>query len=216
MNHTPFLSAMRIASKMARVATADGATAPDAAELRPVDALDIKAKLRSDWRVTNTPQIILQKGVSPAFTYRFALIGGTVRRLQLVTSVDGTAATSATSDVLADGLYPQNDDLWHICVTAVTPEAKFWYSADGVTWAQWGATKAYTLPNPLFQSESTLGIGVSGLKAEGWHWVEIRHAIDGPLVANPRFDKQSAGTRQFFDAQGNPWTVNGTAAIIAQ
>ncbi|AQS70839.1 hypothetical protein [Streptomyces pactum] len=42
---------------------------------------------------------------------------------------------------------------------------------------------------------------------------EVRNGIDGPVVANPDFTAQTAGTTAFTDGAGRPWTLSDAAEI---
>jgi hypothetical protein len=93
-------------------------------------------------------------------------------------------------------------------------DVKFYTSADyGVTWTQLGVTVTTAGTTSIYAGTAPLLVGATWsslyllpgrtLKAE------VRNGIGGPIIASPDFTAPM-GPRQ-RDAQGNIWTINGSA-----
>ena len=103
-----------------------------------------------------------------------------------------------------------------------------WWTAPAIggTWAQLGAA-AVAGATSLRGGTSPVEVGYSAAFDEGgaFDWQGLNGAviafqllsgIGGTVVASPQFSSQTAGATSFADAQGNTWTLNGTAEISSR
>jgi hypothetical protein len=98
-------------------------------------------------------------------------------------------------------------------------DVKYWVStAIGGTWTQVGATVTNSGVTSLKASTAPLRVGGNpndifpGAFPGAFHAFELRHAINGPLIAQADFNRAS-GTTTWDDPQGNTWDL-GTGARI--
>lgn len=90
-----------------------------------------------------------------------------------------------------------------------------WYTAPTIsgTWTQLGATQSFASGGALFASTSPPQIGDPadpGLTGSVYA-AKILSGIGGTVVASPDFTTASPGASSLTDAQGNVWTLSGTA-----
>jgi hypothetical protein len=103
----------------------------------------------------------------------------------------------------------------------------FWTSPDGVdgTWTQLGATVTQAGTTSIFNSSVPVEVGrtVDGSAAQGdtpdatqgrVYGFQLRSGIAGTIVAAPDFMAADVGTTAFTEAQGNTWTLHGTATMV--
>lgn len=101
-----------------------------------------------------------------------------------------------------------------------TGEHRFYVSGDGSAWTQLGAAVTALAGVPLYASTAAMEIGsrnggTADMMLGKVLRAEFRNGIDGTIVASPDFTAQTPGARSLTDAQGNVWTLNGGAAIVA-
>jgi len=100
--------------------------------------------------------------------------------------------------------------------------AATWWTAPTIAgpWTQLGqpvtnpaSTSIGSTTNPLRVGGNPADAFVAPLGAQ-IHAFELRNGIDGPALANPRFDLQAPGVTSFVDSAGKTWTV-GTDGQVA-
>lgn len=198
-----------------RMAGAGAVQAPDSAGLSVVGDIDIRfdAKL-TDW----VPNLVMvsKYGSAPNLSYRVYLnFDGYI---VLNWSPDGTAFLTAESTVPL----PQTTGRQAIRVTldvnnGAGGNTATFYTAPTAAgpWVQLGATAVLPGVTSIFDSTSPVIIG-NTTHAPEIYSVEIRNGIDGALVGNPIFSAQAEGATSFADAQGNTWTMTGSASVTAR
>lgn len=188
--------------------------APDTAGLSITGDIDLRADLRTDWRVGAT---LLSKNTLPSqLSYGLSLNTGGVLRI-------GWSTTG--SDFLAmDSLVPLPRATGRQAVRATLDvdngaggrTATFYY-ADTMagTWIQLGAAVVTAGTTSIFDSTSVVSTARSTAGCEVYSF-QVLQGIAGTLRANPDFTIQAEGATSFVDAAGNTWTAQGTAAITAR
>jgi hypothetical protein len=92
-----------------------------------------------------------------------------------------------------------------------------WYTAPTIAgpWTQLGSTQQFAAAGALYASTSSLTFGTSGDPGltGSVYAINLLSGIGGTPVASPDFTTATAGAASVTDAQGNVWTLNGTAEI---
>jgi len=194
------------------------ASTPDSAALSIAGDLDLRIKAAMDDWTPAVGSVLFSKYTAASRDYLFQVnsSSGTVR----FTRGDG-AATSVLSSSSASPTVADGASLWLRWTHRLSDQrVQFFTSVNGVDWSQLGTDRFIT---PITPGDGTQGVeigsnsgGTAGLWAGKVYTVEIRDGIDGTVVASPDFTALSPGETSFQDAQGNTWTINGTAAIVAQ
>jgi hypothetical protein len=91
--------------------------------------------------------------------------------------------------------------------------------ADGSTWTQLGSQAVFGATS-IFATTAQLAVGgydpavatTAGTNGSYYEF-ELRSGIAGTVKAHPVFSAQTAGATSFADAQGNTWTLHGTAEL---
>ncbi|MFJ8146051.1 hypothetical protein ACIQ6R_13355 [Streptomyces sp. NPDC096048] len=98
----------------------------------------------------------------------------------------------------------------------------YWAETLDGPWTQIGGDVVTTSGTaPVFSGTAPLSVAPSQLDvtpprepmAGRVYKAEVRSGIGGPIVANPDFTAQAAGTTAFTDGTGRPWTLSGAAEI---
>jgi hypothetical protein len=200
------------------------ASTPDAAALDITGDIDLRVNATLTWGGVQQGLIGKWAFAGEQRSYLFTVEAN--GRLGLYRSTSGTAATQTflTSTVAV----PVTSGRLGVRVTldvnngAAGHTATFYTSSDsGVfgPWVQLGSPVivAGTITN--FSSTSPLEVGAWDLGTNGMmtgqiHYAQARNGIGGPIVANPIFADQAAGTTNFVDSAGRTWTVGAEAEII--
>lgn len=194
---------------------------PDAASLDIVGDLDLRAHIApQDW----TPaarRAIVAKWNTTGNQRSYILRLNTTGTLSLFWSTNGTATMSATSTVAPTVV--NREPLWVRATLDVNNGAAgndviFYTSTDGSTWTQLGATVTQAGVTSIFAGTARLTVGAHDDGASerlmgSVFAARVRNGIAGPVVANPDFNAQAAGTTSFVDAAGLTWTLQPTAVI---
>lgn len=139
--------------------------------------------------------------------------------LHFVWSADGTSADSFA--VISTVAIPLGRIALRATLSVATGTVTF-YTAPTIsgTWTQLGvaasgtsgaATSIYNLASPIQIGYAPGGTAVA-FQGKVYAF-QLYSGIGGTLVASPNFVVQPPGTAPFADAQGNVWSVNGTAQI---
>jgi hypothetical protein len=201
-------------------------SAPDANHLDVTGDIDIRAEARLDWQsaATNGGVFVakLPGTTNRAYMLRMSATGN--HALQFIWSVDGTTATQVIT--ISTAAVPfLNDQRGAVRVAMDVNNGSGqrvvrFYTASTINgpWTQLGAdvvaagTTSIAATNAQVEIGSSTG-GTAGTFAGFIYAAEIRNGINGAVVANPRFNEQSAGVTAFQDSIENTWTVNGGAVI---
>ncbi len=205
------------------------ASTVDNAALDIVGDIDLRVDLAAqDW----TPPgggftTLLGKWTGPAnFSYRFGLLPGS-GQLQFAWSTTG-AGGGVGSEASSVPVVP--DPITGRLAVRVTVDVDngaaghtvIFYTAPTMAgpFVQLGATITAAPVISFFSGSAALEVGSNTngsaeLTAGVFYAAEVRNGIAGAVVANPNFAAQPPGTTSFNDAAGRPWTVNGTARIVA-
>lgn len=195
------------------------ASAPDSAGLSVTGDLDIRVKVTlQDWTPSTERQFVSKNQGPSAQGYQFRMIGGGPG-LSLTWNDAGGTVHSATT-VIDPGI-TDGTTYWLRVTLDVDNGAggrtiRFYGSTDGLSWpvliddvTQAGTTSIKDTADAVWVG------GVAPSTTDVLHYIEIRNGISGTVVASPDFEAQSVGTTSFVDAQGNTWTLQGTASIVA-
>jgi len=94
------------------------------------------------------------------------------------------------------------------------------YESDSIT-GTWNSVASFTVAGTTSFFNSTEDLVVGGTFFDVafpdsiFHEVMLMDDINGTAVANPKFYEQTPGTTSFTDAQGNVWTLDAGAEIVA-
>lgn len=189
---------------------------PDAAALDITGDIDLRVEVALN-AYTGSGQTLLAKFFGNR-SYR--LLVQSDSKLSLTTSPDGVAELGATSNAfsLAAGARTWFRATLDADNGASGRTARFYTSADGVTWTEIGTTTLAGTTS-IFNSDRPVRLGAhSGLTpgafAPGRYYrAEVRNGIDGPIVALPDFTGLSSGATSHTDAQGRVWTFANTYTV---
>lgn len=204
------------------------ASTPDAASLDITGDIDLRVEIRTDTLANPvSPQNLLSKGSGTAAQMSYALDlyplnDGT---LQLSWSANGSTVLFASAfgiGPLAAGERIALRATLDVNNGASGKTARFYYSdsLEG-TWTQIGVDQITAGTTSIFNSTSTLRVGLShaaspahGLSGAVYA-AEVRNGIGGTVVANPDFRGLAAGTTSFADTAtpAKTWTVNSPAVV---
>lgn len=198
-----------------RMAGAGNVSAPDSAGLSVVGDIDIRLDAKmTDW-VPNLVFVSKYAG-APNLSYRVYL--NSDGYVVLDWSPDGTTILTATSTV------PLTQTTGRQAIRATLDvnngaggnTATFYTAPTAAgTWTQLGAPVVQSGVTSIFNSTSPVIVG-NTTHAPEIYSVEIRNGIGGALVGNPIFTAQAEGAASFADAQGNTWTMTGSATVTAR
>ena len=181
-----------------------GATCPDASGLHITGDIDI----RLDLQLTDYgDHDLMFKWASGNQGWFLELSGGALVFFWSTTGSDVLSAASTAP-------LPFGRLTLRVTLAVSTGTVTFWTGPAGNAdsssgWTQLGAA---TVSGATSVFASTGGIGIAGWYGSVYE-AEIRNGIGGTVVAHPVFSAQTAGATSFSDAQGNPWTLTGTAEL---
>lgn len=203
--------------------SADCASTPDSAALSITGDIDIRVMVSlEDW--SPSIQCTLAAKWNTTGNQRSWTLGlTTTGTLQLLTSSAGSAVTVTAASTANLSAYLPNQVSWVRATMDVDNGAagntvNFYTSTDGSSWSALGSAVTTAGTTAIFNSTAvvTLGNGTNNAALIGKIYkAEIYNGIAGTRVANPDFTAQSAGATSFADGDGNTWTVNSPAAIVA-
>lgn len=202
-------------------ATGAYASCPDSAALSITSDFDVLCRVMlTDWTPTASTTIFAKRNTGD-FSWRFGVVA-TSGLLTLIVSADGTAETTTTSSVaptITDGTPLWIRATWR----ASDGRVQFFTCADQATvptageWTQLGTDKTANV-GTIHDSAVVLEVGTvnaGGAQPTNGraYYAELRNGIAGTTVTSPSFSALSRFTRSFVDAQGNVWSVNGSASV---
>lgn len=193
-------------------------TTPDGPNFLMTGDLDVRVWARADdWSFGFGQFVVGQYGAAGNQSWAFGL--NNLGNLVLIASSDGTNNLGGQSSVVVP--FANGSVQWIRVTLDVNNGAgghaiRFYTSPDGVTWTQLGTTQTVAGTMTLFNSTADVSIGIVLPFVGDIRYVEVRNAIDGPIVADPDFVAQAPGDTSFADSIGNVWSVNGDAAIVDQ
>jgi hypothetical protein len=206
--------------------TGNYASTPDSTAASITGDIDIRVQCSADdWTPTSVRELVSKSnGDASQFSYLFRLnISGT---LGLFWSVDGTTLLNLNSSVsngITDGTVRYVRATLDVDNGAGGHTARFFTSADGVTWTQLGTDQTGAGVTSLFDSSATLKVAARNTTGVGAfvgdiYAAEIRNGIDGTPAAvfDPSTDA-SQGVKSFTSsATGEVWTINQSGSTRAE
>lgn len=193
-------------------------SAPSAAGLNITTDLEVEWHgSSSDW-TPGALRALCGRYTSAGNQHSWALFLMTDGKLRIYGSTDGSSTFSLTSTVaptVADGADLSIKVTLDVDNGASGKTARFYTSADdGVTWTQLGDPVTSAGAVTLYNSTAILEIGSVFVGTNYNHTgtvrrVIVRNGIGGPVVASPNFEAPNGPRHR--DAQGNIWTINGSA-----
>jgi len=183
---------------------------PDSAALSVTGDIDLRwYGSLDDWTPATTMALIGKDNGASQRSYFYAIMASGVVRLYIsTTGTSWTSVDSTASVPVSDGAA-----IWvRVTRASATGAVMFYTSTDGTAWTQLGSAVS-TSAGAIFDSSTALSVGTY----DGSSWwlrgrvfrAEVRNGINGTVVASPDFTAPM-GPR-FRDAQGNIWTINGSA-----
>lgn len=195
------------------------ASSPDAASLDITGDIDIRAHIApTDWTPA-ADRCVVSKSNTTGNQRSYQLVLQTPGNLRFTWSTDGTSAGATNADsTVATGFTDGTAHWVRVTLAVATGTVTFYTSANGEDWTQLGA-KVTVGATSIFAGTATANVGArsagtTDVFTGSIYWVQIRSGIDGVIVANPRFDRQTASDTSFVDSTGKTWTINGTAVIL--
>lgn len=201
---------------------ADGvsyASCPDATGLHITGDIEIQADM---WLSDRTRSVIASK-YSTAGGHSWNLKIDDNGTLRLFWSPSGGSGNAANSTLPL----PLGRIAVKVTLAVATGTVTF-YTAPTIagTWTQLGDT-VVSGATSIFSSTAPLAVGANADLTDGGSFnqtplkgangkiyaVKLLAGIGGTTVASPTFTAQAAGVTSFTDAQGNTWTLTGTARI---
>lgn len=197
--------------------TASGASCPDTAALELTSGLDVRVDLRlSNWQ----PCVLASRWT--AGDRSWALVLNDDGTLGLWWTPDGiNAVQAASTQPLAS---TARLTVRAVLVTGSPGTVTFWTGpaggAAGSSWTQLGDTVSAT--GALYAGTAPVAVAeCAGVNADYGTYFAPNGSIyqmvllnaSAVTVASPDFTSQAAGVTTFADAQGNTWTLAGSAAI---
>lgn len=196
------------------------AQCPDAPPLRITDDIDIRiyGLVVNAFNTGVAQHLVGKRSASTGQrAYRVAL-ASTLPRPNLFISTDGNAQLSSSSTTNLPYAAGAGFDM-RVTRRRSDGERRFFHRAAGTgTWLELGTPAFLAAGAASFAGSWPVSIGA--LTTSGGQpfagrvdRVEICAGIDGQVVAAPDFTVLAPGQRQFFDAQGNLWSLEGGASI---
>jgi hypothetical protein len=197
------------------------ASTPDHASLDITGDIDLRVDATATW--AGTHQVLLSKYNVTGNQRSYWISVESSGKLNFRQSTNGSTVTSFMSTV------PVPISSGRLAVRATFDvdngaggrTVVFYTAAHGVSgpWVQLGSPVTFAGTTATFSSTADLAVGAylgaSDLRLIGEvHAAQVRSGIGGPVVANPDFTAQAAGTANFVDSTGKTWTVQAQAEII--
>lgn len=188
---------------------------PDSVALSVTGDLDLRADLRLPSWDTDLDLIAKNANGAGQRSWRFGM--NFLGYLNFQWSNDGINWKSATSPIPV----PTTSGRQAARVTLdVDNGASGWtvqfWTADTISgpWKTFCDPQTGSGVTSVFDSTSPVRVGQSGvLRGSEFYAVEVRNGIGGTVVASPSWISQASGTGSFNDAQGNTWSLVGSATI---
>ena len=204
--------------------SSDCASTPDSVALSITGDIDIRCQVSmEDWSPA-LAQTLVAKWTTTGNQRSWGLSVNTAGALQFGWSTNGTNNTFVSSTANLSANLP-NQVMW-VRVTfdvdngAGGNTATFYTSTDGSSWSALGSAVVTAGTTSIFDNTTAVTVGnhlqgsTTALVGKVYKF-ELYNGIAGTRVANPDFTAQSAGATSFADGDGNTWTVNSPAAIVA-
>jgi hypothetical protein len=192
----------------------------DHASLDIVGDIDLRAKITPDDWTPGTDMAVLAKWNVTGDQRSYQLLLMTTGVLRMSWSTNGTLANVTNVNSTVSTGFANGSTHWVRATLAVaTGTVTFYVGEDGSNWTQLGAP-VVGVATSIFNSNATLK---AGARSDGgtvdpflgsMHQAQVLNGINGTVVANPRFDQQTAGAFSFVDSTGKTWAINGTAALV--
>jgi hypothetical protein len=194
------------------------ASCPDSASLHITGDIDIQIEM---WLSDSTRSSLASKDANAKTSWNLSIDDNGNARIFLSNTGSGGVAVESTAPL------PLGHIALRVTFAAASSTVTF-YTASTIAgpWTQLGSA-VVTSVTSLFASTAPLLVGALAAAADtgGFNQTPRKGAngkiyafkllsgIGGTVVASPTFTAQSAGTTSFADAQGNIWTVSGTAEV---
>jgi hypothetical protein len=188
-------------------------SAPNSGALDITGDIDIRLKASLDNWTPSGYQALLSSAFSGSID-AYGLYVSPAGDLVLFWSPNGTSQPAAYSTA---ALSFANGSTHWVRVTrgASSGAVTFYTSSDGVSWTQLGSSIS-GLTGSMVAGTQPLSIGsfdsgASNILVGDVYSAEVRSGINGTLVASPDFTAASGSS--FSDAEGNPWSIGGSASL---
>jgi hypothetical protein len=195
------------------------ASCPDAASLHITGDLEIQVDM---WLSDRTDSIVVSKFLSPSNrSWSLKSVDDGTLRFFWVNSAGNSTAVFSTLPM------PMGRGAAKVTLSVATGTVTF-YTAPTIAgpWTQLGAAVVVGATS-VISSIAPVVVGANADLADGGAFnqtpfkgangkiyaLKLLNGIGGVVVASPTFTAQSAGATSFADAQGNTWTLAGTAEI---
>ena len=189
------------------------ASTPSSSALNVAGDLELQVDCNVAWSANAAIPLLIKWGGSGEFSwYAEVSTSGTVNFWRSHTGSDFAMVTSTLA-------LPAGRTAVKITYASSSGTVT-WYTAPTISgpWTQLGAAQSFGSGATLFASTAAVSVGnAAGVSVTGSVFAaKVLSGIGGTVVASPVFSSQSAGTTSFADAQGNTWTLNGTAEISSR
>lgn len=197
---------------------------PDAASLDITGDVDLR--FDGDLESWRDVMELVTKWDSIGNQRSYALVLTSTGRINLATSVDGTAAFNHLSTIpvpITQGrlavraTIDVNNGAAGRTVTFYTaPTASGTWTQLGSTVVTAGTTSVFSGSAPLRLLDNPIAtFGASSIRCKVYS-AQVYNGIAGSLVANPDFSAVTAGASSFADSTGKTWTLNGLCEVTYQ
>lgn len=191
-----------------------GISTPTSASLNVAGDLELQIDTRLDGysQPGRTNSLAIKWGASGQFSwYLEVLANGAVRFWR---------ATTGSDLASVDSTLPLPLGRVALKVTYATATgAVTYYTAPSISgsWTQLGSAVAFASGGAIFASTAPVQIGNPAAALTGrFYALKVLSGIGGTVVASPDFTSATPGNATLTDAQGNVWTLHGTAEFSAR
>ncbi len=206
-------------------AAGDFASTPDSPDFNITGNIDVRCLISpADWSPIDTQTIIAQwNDTGNQFSWIFQLrTDGTVR---LDYSLDGSSIKGGSSTV-ATGFANELKRYVRFTLDVDNGDSgqdiKYYTSTDGIVWNQLGTTVTVGGTGSLFNSTADVQIGANEQTGAFNEYIgkiykaQVLDGIDGPLIFDADFRKQTPGAPSFSESSNNKAvvTINGNASLV--
>lgn len=193
----------------------DFASTPDAAPLRIVGDIDLRARVAPDDWTPAAMMALVTREKSSTGQASYNLLLTTTGLLKLVWSPDGTGGssigcTSSAATGFTDGTIHWVRVTLDVDNGSSNFDCKFWTSSDGSSWSQLGTTQNGSATTSIHAGTEPLTVGIQVANdpfAGNVYRAMVLDGIDGTVVFDADFTAETPGTTSFTEDSSNAATV---------